>query len=523
MKSYSRRPRCSQNGQTLVLFAVSMIGLLAFAAFGIDFGFTLHAYNELQASTNAAATAGALALTDSGVSTSTSPGTNNLALQAACGFSSVTSSQPACPSGTTLPGKNADGDLPNVSMVSGYPEVRCLATLSNLACINGGTANAVEVVQQVSVPTFFARVLGLNSITLRASALAAMKGGTSAPGNIVVIMDTTRSMSDADSDPNCKAGTGIASPTRLDCAKWGVRTFLMELSPCAQGLSSCGSVTNGNVPNPVSQITLLTFPGLASSSDAPYDYLNCQATSITPYIAPYAGPPTTQPPYFTIVPPSSDYRTSDSSGLNGGASDLVKAVDWADGAGCTNTAYGLQGPGGVSTYYAGVITEAESDITALTAPRASMQSAIILLSDGDAEATCTANASGYCTSGGDFTTTTKAIPYAQNECHQAISAAATAAAWQNPAGLGIWFYAIAFGSSTSSSSSCKTDSPPTGTEPISGCSTMTEIASDPTKFYSDDANGCLSADHPSITSLNSIFENIAGDFQTTRLLPPGTT
>jgi hypothetical protein len=48
---------------------------------------------------------------------------------------------------------------------------------------------------------------------------------------------------------------------------------------------------------------------------------------------------------------------------------------------------------------------------------------------------------------------------------------------------------------------------------------MTQIASDPNKFYSDDSQGCVSTAHPSITSLSSIFKNISYDFLTTRLLP----
>jgi hypothetical protein len=48
---------------------------------------------------------------------------------------------------------------------------------------------------------------------------------------------------------------------------------------------------------------------------------------------------------------------------------------------------------------------------------------------------------------------------------------------------------------------------------------MKDIASDPNKFYSDDANGCASAAHPSLTSLSQIFTNISYDFLTTRLLP----
>jgi hypothetical protein len=48
---------------------------------------------------------------------------------------------------------------------------------------------------------------------------------------------------------------------------------------------------------------------------------------------------------------------------------------------------------------------------------------------------------------------------------------------------------------------------------------MQHIASDANKFYSDDANGCLSPAHPSTTTLSGIFQNIAYDLLTTRMLP----
>jgi hypothetical protein len=53
---------------------------------------------------------------------------------------------------------------------------------------------------------------------------------------------------------------------------------------------------------------------------------------------------------------------------------------------------------------------------------------------------------------------------------------------------------------------------------------MQQIASDPTKFFSDisaqngQGSGCTSAAR-SITDLNSIFAAIAGDFTSARLIP----
>jgi Flp pilus assembly protein TadG len=487
-----------EEGQVLVLFAVSIVAFLAFAAFAIDFGFILHAYSELQASTNAAATAGALEL----------PNTD--ALTVATNYSGLAGD------------KNADGDLTGVTMMTGSPEARCLQYMVNLglSCDNAMSANSVQVAQQVSVPTFFAKVIGINSITLKASALASMKGGTSAPGNIMLVMDTTASMNDRDSDPNCKTATGIANPTQLDCAKWGARVLFQSMSPCAANLSSCGTVsgsssTGYNVPNAVEEVGLLTFPGLLASSDAAYDYQNCGTGMASKYISQYAGPPTTSPPYFTIVQPSSNYKTSDSGSLNGSSSNLIQAVDWQDGNNCTASQYGLQALGGEGTYYAGIIAEAQTDLSALSAPRSSMQSAIILLSDGAANSTWNSNGCNGNPANCDYTSGTTST-YGQNDCHQAVSAAQRAAATKNAAGLTTWVYAVGFGALTSTSS-CPTDSPA-----ISPCATLSGIASDATKFYSDDANGCSSPAHSNITSLSAIFQAIGGDFKTTRLLPIAT-
>jgi hypothetical protein len=355
--------------------------------------------------------------------------------------------------------------------------------------------------------------------------MAGIQGGTLIPANVMVIMDTTASMQDADNDATCAAQSGVASPKKEDCAKWGVRTFLNLLNPCTKGLTSCGAIsgsasTGYNVPNPVDEVGVLTFPGLASATtDAPYDY-DCQAHALSTSngtIVPY-GTPTSSPPYFTVVQPSSDYKTSDAGTLNAGSSDVVDTVTWLSQSGCSTTKYGLQDPGGVSTYYAGVLTEANNDLINLTAPRSNMQSAIILLSDGDAEATA-----------GDFTAAALAANPSidTNECYQAVEAAANAAGTQNAVGNYTWVYSIAFGASTkhgAPNGSCQTDTSATYT----GCYTMSKIASDANKFYadgstpSDGSSPCSSGAHGSIASLATIFSDISHDFQSTMLVPWNT-
>jgi hypothetical protein len=535
MNSLFRRLFYDQEGQVLYLVAALMTCLLGMAALSIDIGFALHGQRELQASADAAAEAGAADVSNN----DTAAG----AVAYANRFSGLTGEN------------NAIKDLYNVAMVSPYPQVQCLTYLKNLnmSCNNNAGGNALAVEETATAPTFFGKLFGINKINLTAKSLSAMKGGTPAPANIMILVDTTPSMSYADTNGTCVI-PGISRPTKEDCAKLGVRTLLDKLSPCAVGLTSCGGVTNGNVQNAVDEVSILTFPGLASTSDQTKDYANCQQQTIQQYAYAPASPSST-PPYSTVVPLSSDYRTSDTSGLNGGSSPAVKAVDWADGAGCGSSRYGLEVPSNYDTEYSTAIQQAQVDLSALatTDPtRASMQSAIILLSDGDATARwcvsgvwcdtdCTGSSS-WCvqnTAPGplmqmDFTSGTPQS-YGVNECHQAITAAQTAAATSNGAGLKTWVYSVAYSSSTSPFSyrgnpngSCFTDATPVGNSPISGCSTMQQIASDGNKFYADqgqtddNSSPCSSPAHPSITSLSDIFAAIGGDFYTTRLLPWGT-
>ncbi len=517
MVSFKYRASRAEGGQGLAILVVSMVGLLAITALAVDLGFMYHAYSELQASANASATAGAGALPNSDWAT------------VATNYSGVAGD------------KNVNGDLSGVTMVAGYPQGKCLQYMVNnfgLSCNNAVGYNAVAVVETVTVPTFFAKVIGINSMTLTAYALAAMKGGEPSPANVMLILDSTASMKDADTDPNCIAATGIADPSKLDCAKWGARILMSSLDPCATTLTSCGSATEGsnggyNVPNPVQTVGLLTFPGLATSGAASYDYTNCGSSMGSQYINSY-GPPTTSPPYFTIVQPSSNYRTSDSAGLNGASSNLVQAVDWQDGVpgGCIPTGagtaggYGIEGIGGKGTYYAGITTEAASDLAALPAPQNAYQNVIIVLSDGAANAKCVAGTgsnSNYCAGSGSQFTSTTPTSYGSGECAYAVTAAQHASETKNAAGLYTWVFTVGFGSETATSQ-CSTDTDPT----IAPCTALQEMASvggvtDLTKFYSDDSAGCVAPDHPDITGLSSIFgQAIPYELQTTRLLPFNT-
>jgi len=201
----------------------------------------------------------------------------------------------------------------------------------------------------------------------------------------------------------------------------------------------------------------------------------------------------------------SDYRTSNSATtLNNSGSNQSNIVLAAGGkSGCT----GINGPGGEGTYYAGVIYAAQAALTAEATLHKGSQNVMILVSDGAATASSSQMATGtqsttVATSGGSY-------PSYKNECQQAVTAA------QYATNHGTTVYAVAYGAQ---SSGCTTDS---GSY-ASPCYTMSKIASSPATFYSDDSVSGIYSNCPagkSVSSLNTIFNQIAGQLTIARLIP----
>jgi Flp pilus assembly protein TadG len=474
-KSLLRRAHKDERGQTLVMVAVMMTVLFGFAALVVDFGRVYFCFRELQASSDAAALAGAEVLP------------NSTATTTATSYSAVSGD------------KNAYSNLPNVTMVSGYPLVKCLTTLTNqgIACSAPANGNAMQVKQQATVPLTFAKLIGVNSFTITATATAAMRGAAPTPYNVVIVVDSTQSMNDSDSGSNC---TG----SREACALAGVQTLLGTLSPCGASQASCTQLGGGQVKNPVDQVSLLTFPAVTSASAA--DDYNCSGNqpTIMPYplpTAPNYTPAST--PTYKIVGFSGDYRTSDT------AASLSTSSNIAITAGAKTGCAGLQAIGGEGTYYASVIYAAESLLVTQQNAYPGTSNALILISDGEAQAT---RSQGLSASG--VSTTSGVYPSSVQQCHQAI----TAAQWAAQQGVGgTRVYAVAYGAE---SSGCTTDTNPT----ITPCQTMQQIASSPAYFYTDyssSSNGCVSASQPT-TNLNQIFTDIGGDFTVARLIPDNT-
>jgi hypothetical protein len=451
-----------QRGQMLPVVAVTMVAILGMSALVCDVGRALYVYRQLQNATQSAALAGAESLPSAS------------AVTQASAYSASTGNH------------NATGQMANVTMTAGYPQLVCLTTLQSqgMACSAPANANAIRVEEQVTVPMIFASLFGQKTMTLHAMATAAASGAGNQPSNIILVMDTTASMNGYDSGSNCK-------DTRINCALQGVQVLLQTLSPC-RSASSCGTVTNGNVPNAVDKVALFTFPGLSATSQAANDY-NCSGNN--PQIQAYTYP---TPPTYQILSFSSDYRSSNGNQSLTPASDLVDAV-----GGKTNCP-GMQAPGGEGTYYAGVIYAAQSALAASSA--SGTQNVMIILSDGDANASSKEMTSKN---------TKGTYPSTVDQCHQAISAAQAATA------AGTLVYTVAYGAS---SSGCSTDTPS-----ISPCQAMEQMASAPQYFYSDYSaaanNGqCISAAQ-SYSGLNTIFKAIGGSGPMTapRLIPNSVT
>jgi len=461
--SIVRWMRGRSRGQAMVAMLGAVVGLLAVAGLAVDMGHVYYAYQQLLASTQISALAGAEVLMT---------GTATSAISEATTYSAVSGD------------KNAISGLSNVTMVSGYPKVKCLSSIGTICTAYPSGDNAIAVSQTASVPTIFLGAIGIKSIPITVTATAAAAGGAGGPYNVAIILDTTASMNNTDSDSQCNS-------SRLACAEAGIQTLLQTLSPCAAGLTSCGTastetITSGaNVPNPVDEVGLYVFPGLTSSSYVTDDY-----------VCPTSNPPTSHynsSPVYQIIPFSSNYRTSDSATTLNSSADLVIAVG---GGSCS----GMKAPGGQGTFYAGVIDAAQAALVANA--RTNTKNVMIILSDGDANA-----------SASQMSNTNSPYPQTQ-QCHQAITEA------QKAATAGTIVYSVAYGAT---SSGCSTDTSPT----ITPCQTMEQIASSSQNFFSDytatgGSSSCVSAARPT-SNLNQIFQQIGQSLTVARLIPNSAT
>ncbi len=233
--TFLRRLLKETSGQTMYIAAAAMSAIIGLSGMAIDYSHGYYALQQLQASTNATALAGAYAL----------PNTTTAAANIA-NYSAKAS------------GLNASSLLKSAVAT---PTFLCLNTLvkEGLACVTStgspsGSFNAVRVIQTANAPTWFGSMFGLANFKLTAVSTAAFNGGASAPWNIAIVLDTTASMGDSDSGKQC-------SGTQISCALTGVRDLLLLLDPCALQ-TACSTSTPA-----VDSVALFVFPAMSIATD----------------------------------------------------------------------------------------------------------------------------------------------------------------------------------------------------------------------------------------------------------------
>lgn len=513
-RSFLGRLLGDERAQVLPLMSFFLLSMLGMGALSLDFGRAYVSFHQLQSATDAAALAGAEQLPAA---------------------SAITEAQ-------SFSASSGDNNHYNwMSSVTTTVTAKCLSTLTSegLPCISPESANAIQVTSTFSVPTYFARLFGINTIPIAWTSTASMNGSASTPWNIAIIVDSTQSMNDTDSDSQC-------STTRIACSLSAVVSFLesSNVVPCTAAYQAangnCGTATAGtagaaNVSATLDEIALFTFPNITEATVA-NDY-GCSSSNPPSIPSDYQFPTTTDTTYQTATSPtapatlinsstdsatsstyevvgfSTDYKTSNTSTTLNGSSNLVKAVGGKSGCAA------MIAKGGLGTYYAGAIYAAQAalDEERTAAGRSLSQNAIILISDGQATEDCTkmGDTSSSCPSpatSGSGATSGGTYPSWEKECDQAVTAA------QYAAGKGTRVYTVSYGSESSGCSAGDTHTP---------CTTMEDAASSPGYFFSDytstgSSGSCIAAAE-STSNLTTIFQYIAGSLTASRLIPNGTT
>jgi Flp pilus assembly protein TadG len=553
-----------QRGQILPWIAVVLVGLLGTAGLSIDVGRAYVAHSQLQNYANAAALAAA------GEVYSTSS-TNN-ATTVATSYSAASGDE------------NVNGSLGAVTTTI---TTVCLNVLmpTGSSCSTSSVANAVKVKQTASVPTYFMKLFGFNSLSISSQATASMQGAAE-PWNVAIVLDATASMGSAPAS----GGSCDGYSTLFTCALGGAKALLQAVQPCPGGANCTSSNTQFRV-------ALFSFPNVTTASVA--DDYTCSGTPThEPYTLPlstgYSSESTTLSGYtplgyataststshgvttttYTSTQPvatyedtpigttsdgdangfSSNYWSATASGNLSTSSSLAKAV-----GGC------MKNPGGESTYYGGVLYAAQAALAAEQAKYGG-KNALIILSDGQANATndkfpgssnvpasgqtsqaaygfsvATNSTSSTFNNLNTTGTTTKTFGYYpdfHDECQQAIMAAQAAQA------AGTTVFSVAFGSEddgcgvagsgatvtdTSLIASATTGNPALSLASLTPCITMKNIASPATSttsyFYADTSsatNGCTDNAH-TVSQINQIFLSISSYFTTPRLIPNNAT
>lgn len=478
-----------EDAQALPVVGLFMVVLLGMAGLAVDVGHAYLCQRELQASCDAAALAGATVIP---TSTSTSA------------VYAVANSYGSSPGN-----KNVYGNMTNITMVAGYPVLKCLSSMQTqgISCVGYLPYNSIQVKQQALITTYFARLFGKPTMVIAASSTAAKGGGSSRPYNIAIMLDTTLSMLLYDAD--CGA-------TQMACSLSGVQVLLHYLDPCGRSQATC-TITAGNSANSVVRVSLFTFPQVTYPTVG-YDS-DCGSSTPTAWF--YTFPPIGGTSYspgtasssttYRVVDFRSDYRVSDTATVLNSSSSLTMAAGGVSGC----AGMGVPANAGIyGTYYAPTIYAAQAALVQAQAANPGSQNVLIILGDGDANSP---HLNGSYTVLGPGSTLSGTYPSWIGECGQAIDAAQFATA------QGTTVYSVAYGSPPTG---CVTDLLGGTHQNITPCNEMAQLASHYWDFFSDfkqSGSGSTCTAAQTMVALNDIFLQIAGDLTVARLIPDNTT
>ena len=483
--------RRDESGQMLPVVAFMLIALLGLCGLVLDVGHLYMCHRELQSSCDAAALAGATAMAGA---------TSNPLATTVGGVKAIATNY-----GSVAGSHNVYNNLPNVTMVSGYPMLACLSTFQTqgISCVGYVPYNAVKVKQQAVIPLQFAALFGFPTMTITASSTAVKGGGPSRPYNIVVMLDTTLSMTYYDAD--CGA-------TQMQCSLTGLQVLLQHLDPCGTSQPTC-TVTAGNAANSVARVSVFAFPQV-SYPTVPYDY-DCSnsTTTAVAYTFPSAVATSYNPgtsnssTTYRILDFQSDYRTSDTATILYPTSNLTVA------AGGSNSCTGIQPPyntGQYGTYYAATMYAAQAALIQEQTANPGSQNVMIILGDGDADTPQNFNGHNVMA---PPATASGVYPSWVGECGQAIIAAKFAST------LGTTVYTVAYGAP--STGGCTTDTNAGAYPNVQPCNEMAQMATNSWDFFSDyrqtgAQTSCVAAQTE--VALSDIFLQIAGDLTEARLV-----
>ncbi len=414
-----------ERGQAIVLIAVTLVVLLGAAALVVDVGRAYVVKRHLQASVDAAALAGAQSLPDV-----------NAATAAANSYSGKA---------------GAKNDATNL------PDVLTSVTTKCLSADPCSPVNAIVVDETTISPTFFAKILGINSFTIHARATALMSEGVPAPAHIMIVADRTGSM-----NSSCAAGG-----TKMTCLRNGIKAFLTGMDPAYD------------------KVGLIAFPPGTGN-----------ACTFSPKTT--DGPTTDYDAYpngYVVVPLSTDYKTSATSPLNT-SSALVSTVNCIKAGGTTATANAVE--------------KAQETLAASHDPKA--QDVMIFLTDGESNY-------GPCTdTNHDQVCENNTSTYRSQPCQQAINSAnvaKSAGTWvysiaYDAAGLTCRGWKSSGTGSDGQSCNKKNGYQFNCNEvpSITAVTTVQQMASDSTKFFNE----------PNPADLTTAFETIAQSLSGPRLV-----